>query len=543
VTTSKSWTCEGKPKDGKDYPNAFAHQPYENFGPDCAICGLPRDAIETKGKRPAAGSAASSPSGNRSGVGLAAGLITAALLALLGAGAWYLWKSLHSDTAATSPTPSPIATDSPSSNSPTPPPTVAPSDRFSSGERTLFTYRGNFDRDRGIEAFAKGDYAQAITAFEKATKSSPNDPEPQIYLNNARARQAGNPLTIAVVVPIDNQATSAEEILRGVADAQTRFNAAGGANKRLLEAMLVNDSNDPTQAATVAQKLVSDPNVLGVIGHNSSDTSAKALPIYESAGLAMISPTSTSTVLSGKTFFRTVPSDQLAGETLADYVINKLNIKQVAVFYDSASNYSNSIQQAFTGKFTQQGGQVLQPPIDLSSPTLDIKNSVTSASGSARAALLFPSTKTTSVAIAVARENAQLPAPQPMQLLGGDALYNPATLTDGGEAVKGLVLAVPWFPKNAYAQTAEQRWLGQVSWRTASSFDATQALTAAFASATDRPSVVQALRSINLPADQTAGEPLQFTPTGDRTQKPILVEAVSGSAAPQGAKFGFRVVP
>ncbi|NJR65994.1 MAG: hypothetical protein HC772_12810 [Leptolyngbyaceae cyanobacterium CRU_2_3] len=55
MSTSKSWTCEGKPKDGKDYPNAFAHQPYENFGPDCAICGLPREAIEvSKGKRPAA---------------------------------------------------------------------------------------------------------------------------------------------------------------------------------------------------------------------------------------------------------------------------------------------------------------------------------------------------------------------------------------------------------------------------------------------------------------------------------------------------------
>ena len=537
MTTSKSWTCEGKPKDGKDYPNAFVHQPYENFGPDCAICGLPREAIETsKGKRAAAAPVAGQ-SGNRSGIGLAAALITAVLLALFGAGAWFLWKSLSGKS------PDPIASGSVTPSAmPGSSAAAAPSDRFSSGDRTLFTYRGNFDRDRGIAAFAKGDYAQAAIAFEKATKSSPNDPESQIYYNNARARQAGKPLTVAVVVPIDNQATSAEEILRGVADAQTQFNDAGGASKRLLEVILVNDSNDPSQAAAVAQQLASDPNVLGVIGHNSSDTTAKALPIYEGAGLAMISSTSTSTVLSGKTFFRTVPSDQLAGETLADYVLSKLNIKQVAVFYDSASNYSNSIQQAFTGKFTQQGGQVPQPPVDLSSPSLDIKNSVTSAAATVRAVLLFPSTKTTSVAIAVARANAQLPADQQMKLLGGDALYNPATLTDGGESVKGLVLAVPWYPQNAYAKTAADRWLGQVSWRTASSFDATKALTAALATATDRPGVVQALRSLNLPADQTAGESLQFTPTGDRTEKPILVEAASGGATPQGAKFGFQLV-
>lgn len=535
MSTSKSWSCDGKPKDGKDYPNAFPHQPYENFGPDCAICGLPKESVEgAKGKR------ASSPAGNRSGsgnrgVGLAAGLVTALLLAALGAGAWFLWKSLQKpavDGSADGSAPPALGT---SPGSP-----AAPSDRFSSGERTLFTYRGNFDRDRGIDAFSKGDYAQAATSFQQAARSAPNDPEPQIYYNNARARQAGNPLTVAAVVPIDDRATSAEEILRGIADAQTRFNDAGGSSQRLLEVILVNDGNDPTQAANVAQQLANDANVLGVIGHNSSDASAKALPIYEGAGLAMISPTSTSTALSGKTFFRTVPSDQTSGETLADYVANQLNIKQAAVFYDANSSYSNSIQQAFTNKFQQLGGQVSQPPIDLSSPGLDLKTDVSNAAGSVRGAMLFPSTKTASVAIAAARENAQLS--NPLQLIGNDALYSPTTLTDGGEAIEGLVLAIPWYPQTDYAKAAEQRWLGRISWRTASGFDATQALAAALSTASDRASVLQALRAVNLPADQTAGEPLQFTSTGDRSAKPILVEAVQGAPTPQGAKFGFQIV-
>jgi branched-chain amino acid transport system substrate-binding protein len=533
VSTSKSWTCEGKPKDGKDYANAFPHQPYENFGPDCAICGLPREAIESsRGKGAAAGA-----SSRRSGVGLIAGLITAVLLAVLGAGAWFLWKAFQPETATTPV--SPTATASPSTSATVP---AASASRFSSGERTLFTYRGNFARDRGIAAFASGDYAQAATFFEQATQSAPNDPESQIYYNNARARQAGNPIVIAAVVPIDDKATSAEEILRGIADAQTQVNDAGGANQRLLEVVLVNDGNDPDQAASVAQQLASDAKILGVIGHNSSDASAKALPIYEAAGLAMISPTSTSTVLSSKTFFRTVPSDQAAGEALAEYVATRLNIKQVAVSYDSNSNYSNSLQQAFTSKFQSLGGQVMQPPIDLASPSLDVQGEIANVAGQVRGLLLFPSTKTTSVAIALARQNAQLPADQQLKLVGGDALYNPTTLTDGGDAVKGLVLTVPWYPQTEYAKTAERRWLGQVSWRTASSFDATKALSAALAQAGDRAAVVQALRSVNLPAAQTAGEPLQFSQTGDRTEDPILVEAISGSAAPQGAKFGFQVV-
>ena len=49
---SSSWICDGVPKDGKSYSNTGPHEPYENYGPDCVICGLPKNAIlEKKGRR------------------------------------------------------------------------------------------------------------------------------------------------------------------------------------------------------------------------------------------------------------------------------------------------------------------------------------------------------------------------------------------------------------------------------------------------------------------------------------------------------------
>jgi len=49
MAKSKEWVCDGVPKDGKDYPDCSGpHEPYENTGPDCIICGLPREAIEPK---------------------------------------------------------------------------------------------------------------------------------------------------------------------------------------------------------------------------------------------------------------------------------------------------------------------------------------------------------------------------------------------------------------------------------------------------------------------------------------------------------------
>ncbi|NJL10144.1 MAG: PstS family phosphate ABC transporter substrate-binding protein [Calothrix sp. SM1_7_51] len=41
--------CDGVPKNGQQYPNQNPqgkHEPYENYGSDCVICGLPRAAME-----------------------------------------------------------------------------------------------------------------------------------------------------------------------------------------------------------------------------------------------------------------------------------------------------------------------------------------------------------------------------------------------------------------------------------------------------------------------------------------------------------------
>lgn len=43
-----SWTCDGIPKDGKEYPDfGGAHEPYENYSSECDICGLPEKSQGT----------------------------------------------------------------------------------------------------------------------------------------------------------------------------------------------------------------------------------------------------------------------------------------------------------------------------------------------------------------------------------------------------------------------------------------------------------------------------------------------------------------
>ena len=218
------------------------------------------------------------------------------------------------------------------------------SQSFSQGERTLFPGTENPSRDQAFEAFKKRDYKQAVDYFERAIQAFPYDPELQVYSNNAKAYQKGNPLTLAVVLPVSTRRDVSQELLRGVAQAQDAFNSLGGVNGRLLNIVIADDKNDPTQAQKVAQELVKNQNILGVIGHYTSQSSQAALPEYEKAGIAMIAQSS-STSLSGlknKVFFRVIPSNQESGKKLADYA-KKQGYQSVVIFYNPSDIYCDGI--------------------------------------------------------------------------------------------------------------------------------------------------------------------------------------------------------
>ena len=414
-------------------------------------------------------------------------------------------------------------------------------DLLSSGELVFFKARANTDRDEGVKAFKAENYEEAVKSFEKAVLANPNDPETQIYLNNAKARLKGSLLVIATVVPVDNKQASAEEMLRGVADAQTQFNDEGGIDGQLVEILIANDGNDPELSAQIAKEIAVKPEVLGIIGHNSSDASEAGLAEYKKENIVMISPTSSSTSLSGKFLFRTVPSDEATGNTLAEYAKNELEVDEVAVFYTPNSSYSTSLQEAFEGNFKQLGGEVVDT-IDMGDANLDPKAEVEALQGKVKAIALFPNTNLTSVAIALARTNLEQSG-EKLLILGGDALYSSDTLIAGGEAVENMIMAVPWFAGSQdYAERAEKRWLGKVNWRTATSFDATQAMLAALSEGANRKSVLNNLKSLNLPKEETSGGQLQFSSEGERSQEPVLVKVAQGGSTPEGSKYGFMLI-
>ena len=104
------------------------------------------------------------------------------------------------------------------------------------------------------------------------------------------------------------------------------------------------DQADPKVGTTVAQKLV-DAKVAGVVGHLNSGTSIPASPIYNQAGIPVISGSATNPKLTEqgfKTQFRVVGRDDQQGPAVASYLAANNKPKLVAVI-DDATAYGEGI--------------------------------------------------------------------------------------------------------------------------------------------------------------------------------------------------------
>jgi branched-chain amino acid transport system substrate-binding protein len=116
------------------------------------------------------------------------------------------------------------------------------------------------------------------------------------------------------------------------------INAQGGIAGKKLE--LIVEDNQGTQQGTVAsfQKMTSDKDMVAVIGSIRS-TNVKAMNTYaQKAGLPVaIGGTNTglTTELKNKWYFRFRPHDGYAAESIADYSVNKIGKKKIAIIHDT----------------------------------------------------------------------------------------------------------------------------------------------------------------------------------------------------------------
>jgi ABC-type branched-subunit amino acid transport system substrate-binding protein len=378
------------------------------------------------------------------------------------------------------------------------------------------------------------DKQQVIKLYENAVKGDHSDPYAQIYLNNAIARKQRDPLRIVVFVAKagnDFHEYASTQVLRGIADAQTQFNKSGGKDERLLEIDIRNDGNRPSDAKKIGKESADDPSIVAILGHHASEATQAALGIYEEQSLAIISPTSTSSRLRGRTFFRTIGSTEAVARKYAQYITEHLGFSKIAVIYHRGNEFSETLKDDFENAFKRQNGQITQL-FDITDVSLNIMERIEEIKEESKAVLVISSIETNSVVIAIASENSKLQPEEKLQLLFTTSLPEIPMLEKGGEALEGAVLVSPCLAEDSvYMQQARIRWGQQeINWRVATSYDATQALIEAIrlSEVPTREEILNNLEGLNLSVEQTSGFGLQWSESDyhSNAQRPYCITQI-----------------
>ncbi len=250
--------------------------------------------------------------------------------------------------------------------------------------------------------------------------------------------QAAAPFKIGVAGPMTGQyATYGTSHKAGVEIAIEELNADGGVNGADASMELGDDLGDPKEAVLVAQKFIDDSELVLVNGHMFSGATIAAGAKYEAAGLPMITPSATQPDITslGAFVWRICMTDAVQGAGLANYSVNDLGMKNVAIIYDN-SDYGRGLADAYDAGIKAAGGSVVAKEQYAAGDT-DFKAQLTKVKG-ANPELIFLSGYYPEGA-KIAQQASELG--MDVQLLGSDGYASDELPKLGKAAVEGMLVS------------------------------------------------------------------------------------------------------
>jgi ABC-type branched-subunit amino acid transport system substrate-binding protein len=177
---------------------------------------------------------------------------------------------------------------------------------------------------------------------------------------------AGEPFQLASIQVISTESASlGRDQVRGIELAIADYGGEFEGHRITLQSE--DGQCDAEAGATAAERIVSDPQVVGIIGTSCSGAGVPASQIMSEAGLVMISGSNTSpflTSLFGEQgtdwqpgYLRTAHNDQIQGLAAATYAFETLGVTRAATIHDG-DPYTQGLAEAFGNSFQELGGEV-----------------------------------------------------------------------------------------------------------------------------------------------------------------------------------------
>jgi len=128
-----------------------------------------------------------------------------------------------------------------------------------------------------------------------------------------------------------------------------------------FEAVICDDKGDTAAGKNVAKELISDSQVMGVVGPLNSNPSSGAAPLYHEANLVQIATAASNVSLSQqgyRTFFRVVANDDVQADALVDFMKNYLKTSTITAINDS-TDFSSGLAAIVVERAAKAGIKVL----------------------------------------------------------------------------------------------------------------------------------------------------------------------------------------
>ncbi len=251
----------------------------------------------------------------------------------------------------------------------------------------------------------------------------------------------------------------------GVRLAADEINAAGGVLGRQIKVVVEDDQSKPEEAVTAVQKLITEDQVVALIGEVASSRTLAAAPIAQRAHIPLLSPASTNPRVTkvGNFIFRACFIDPFQGAAMANYAMNSLHFKNFAILYDVKNDYSVGLREFFTDTVTKNGGAIVADESYGEGDT-DFKAVLTKIKDTHPDAIYVPGYYT-EVGL-IARQARELGITCP--LMGGDGWDSDKTYEIGRDAVNGCYFSNHYSPDEdrpavkKFVATYEAKYNGKV---------------------------------------------------------------------------------
>ncbi len=240
-----------------------------------------------------------------------------------------------------------------------------------------------------------------------------------------------------------SEATFGQETHNAIMLAVDEINAAGGVNGRKLRVLTEDDQSKTEEAANAVTKLITQNEVVAVLGEVASSSSLAAAPICQAHKVPMITPSSTNPAVTqkGDYIFRVCFLDSYQGQAMANYIANNLKMKNAALLVDVKTDYSTGLAKFFEEQFVKNGGRIVARQ-SYAKGDNDFRSQLTAIRAANPDVIFIPGYYNDVGQIAMQARDLGLRQP----IAGGDGWESPKLIEIGGPALEGAFYSTHYFP-------------------------------------------------------------------------------------------------